>query len=184
MTAPIISIPKNFHMNLIQFDHSIFAIAREPIRQPEVGTIRFVKASPSWNARTDVWRDTPRRSASGAMIGMVIAAWPEPDTTKKLKTDWNTYISTAAAAPERPARACEMPYIMVLITVGVVGSEPPSTCMMPCAIATQFFIMGIVAGVIGVIFHLNNMKVNDIAVSFKDGAKDLIGAAQIGRAHV
>ena len=48
MTAPIISIPKNFHMNLIQFDHSIFAIAREPIRQPEVGTIRFVKASPSW----------------------------------------------------------------------------------------------------------------------------------------
>ena len=30
MTAPIISIPKNFHMNLIQFDHSIFAIAREP----------------------------------------------------------------------------------------------------------------------------------------------------------
>ena len=123
-------------MNLIQFDHSIFAIAREPIRQPEVGTIRFVKASPSWNARTDVWRDTPRRSASGAMIGMVIAAWPEPDTTKKLKTDWNTYISTAAAAPERPARACEMPYIMVLMTVGVVGSEPPSTCMMPCAIAT------------------------------------------------
>ena len=66
MTAPIISIPKNFHMNLIQFDHSILAIAREPIRQPEVGTIRFVKASPSWNARTDVWRDTPRRSASGA----------------------------------------------------------------------------------------------------------------------
>ena len=31
ITAPIISIPKNFHMNLIQFDHSIFAIAREPI---------------------------------------------------------------------------------------------------------------------------------------------------------
>lgn len=46
-------------------------------------------------------------------------------------------------------------------------------------IATQFFIMGIVAGVIGVIFHLNDMKVNDIAVSFKDGAKDLIGAALV-----
>ena len=35
------------------------------------------------------------------------------------------------------------------------------------------------AGVIGVIFHLNDMKVNDIAVSFKDGAKDLIGAALV-----
>nr|MBP8841355.1 hypothetical protein [Lachnospiraceae bacterium] len=35
-------------------------------------------------------------------------------------------------------------------------------------IATQFFIMGIVSGVIGVVFHLNNMKLNDIASSFKD----------------
>ena len=46
-------------------------------------------------------------------------------------------------------------------------------------IATQFFIMGIVSGVIGVVFHLNNMKLNDIASSFKDGAKDLIGAALV-----
>ena len=46
-------------------------------------------------------------------------------------------------------------------------------------IATQFFIMGIVSGVIGVIFKLNDMKLNDIATSFKDGAKDLIGAALV-----
>ena len=46
-------------------------------------------------------------------------------------------------------------------------------------IATQFFIMGIVAGVIGVMFHLNDMKMNDIATSFKNGAKDLIGAALV-----
>ena len=39
--------------------------------------------------------------------------------------------------------------------------------------------MGIVSGVIGVVFHLNNMKLNDIASSFKDGAKDLIGAALV-----
>ena len=37
----------------------------------------------------------------------------------------------------------------------------------------------ILAGVIGVIFHLNDMKVNDIATSFKNGAKDLIGAALV-----
>ena len=35
-------------------------------------------------------------------------------------------------------------------------------------IATQFFIMGIVSGVFGVIFKLNDMKLNDIATSFKD----------------
>ncbi|MDO4622323.1 MAG: putative basic amino acid antiporter YfcC [Eubacteriales bacterium] len=46
-------------------------------------------------------------------------------------------------------------------------------------IATQFFVMGIVSGIIGVIFKLNDMKLNDIAVSFKNGAKDLIGAALV-----
>ena len=46
-------------------------------------------------------------------------------------------------------------------------------------IATQFFIMGLVAGIIGVIFKLNNMKINDIAESFRDGAKDLLGAALV-----
>ena len=39
--------------------------------------------------------------------------------------------------------------------------------------------MGIVSGVIGVIFKLNDMRLNDIATSFKDGAKDLIGAALV-----
>jgi len=46
-------------------------------------------------------------------------------------------------------------------------------------IATQFFIMGLVAGLIGVVFKLNKMKVNDIASAFKTGASDLIGAALV-----
>lgn len=46
-------------------------------------------------------------------------------------------------------------------------------------IATQFFIMGLAAGAVGVIFKLNNMTVNDMAVSFKQGASDLVGAALI-----
>ena len=46
-------------------------------------------------------------------------------------------------------------------------------------IATQFFIMGIVSGIFGVIFKLNDMKMNDIASSFKNGAADLIGAALV-----
>jgi len=44
-------------------------------------------------------------------------------------------------------------------------------------LATQFFIMGIVAGVIGVIFKLNGMKMNDIASSFQRGVADIVGAA-------
>jgi len=46
-------------------------------------------------------------------------------------------------------------------------------------IATQFFIMGVAAGIIGVAFKLNGMKLNDIASSFKTGAADLIGAALV-----
>ncbi len=44
-------------------------------------------------------------------------------------------------------------------------------------IASQFFVMGLAAGIIGVVFHLNDMKVNDIAKSFDRGAADLLGAA-------
>ena len=44
-------------------------------------------------------------------------------------------------------------------------------------IASQFFIMGLVAGIIGMIFHLNDMGVNDIAASFAKGAEDMTSAA-------
>ena len=81
--------------NFAHFPHSSLATPRVPKRHPEVGTIRLEKASPSWKARTLVWRDTPTRSERGAIIGMVRAAWPEPETTKKLDTVWNTYISHA-----------------------------------------------------------------------------------------
>lgn len=46
-------------------------------------------------------------------------------------------------------------------------------------IATQFLIMGVLSGIIGVIFKLNNMSVNDIASSFREGSKDLVGAALV-----
>lgn len=44
-------------------------------------------------------------------------------------------------------------------------------------IASQFFVMGLVAGIIGVIFKLNNMTINDIGSAFQSGAADLVGAA-------
>lgn len=44
-------------------------------------------------------------------------------------------------------------------------------------IASQFFVMGLASGIIGVIFKLNNMNINDIGSSFQSGAADLVGAA-------
>ena len=46
-------------------------------------------------------------------------------------------------------------------------------------IASQFFVMGLVAGVIGVIFKLNGMTASDVASSFQSGAADLVGAAMV-----
>ena len=46
-------------------------------------------------------------------------------------------------------------------------------------LATQFFIMGIVAGIIGVVFKLNDMHLNDLATSFRNGVSDLVGAALV-----
>ena len=44
-------------------------------------------------------------------------------------------------------------------------------------IASQFFVMGLVSGIIGLIFHLNDMQLNDIPRAFDHGAADLLGAA-------
>ncbi len=46
-------------------------------------------------------------------------------------------------------------------------------------LSTLYFILGLVAGIIGVVFKLSDMRINDIALSFKDGAKELLGAALV-----
>lgn len=46
-------------------------------------------------------------------------------------------------------------------------------------LATQFFTMGLISGIIGVVFKLNDMKINDIASSFRTGVGDLVGAAMV-----
>lgn len=46
-------------------------------------------------------------------------------------------------------------------------------------IASQFFVMGLVSGIIGCIFKLNDMTPSDVASSFQSGAADLVGAALV-----
>ena len=74
-------------------------------------------------------------------------------------------------------------HILVLLTivagmVWVVWGVMKNGYYIP-EIASQFFVMGLVSGVIGVIFKLNGMRLNDIASSFKQGAADLVGAALV-----
>ncbi|MGL4454824.1 MAG: putative basic amino acid antiporter YfcC, partial [Plesiomonas sp.] len=44
-------------------------------------------------------------------------------------------------------------------------------------IASQFFAMGLISGLIAVVFRLNNMTLNDIASSFREGAAVMIAPA-------
>ncbi len=46
-------------------------------------------------------------------------------------------------------------------------------------IASQFFVMGLVAGIIAVIFKLDGMDINEIASSFQRGVADLAGTAVV-----
>lgn len=46
-------------------------------------------------------------------------------------------------------------------------------------IASQFFVMGFVAGVIAIIFKLNGMTVNGMAKAFQEGVADLAGTAVV-----
>lgn len=74
-------------------------------------------------------------------------------------------------------------HVLVLITIGLgivwtVWGVQAHGYYIP-EIASVFFTMGLVSGIIGVVFKLNNMGVNDIAEAFKEGAKDLVGAALV-----
>src|SRR5699024_2368958 len=46
-------------------------------------------------------------------------------------------------------------------------------------IASQFFVMGFVAGVTAIIFKLNGMTINSMASAFQGGVSDLAGTAVV-----
>ena len=123
-------------------------------------------------------------AASCAMV-MLYASKIKKDPTKSLAYNTDNYFRehNEAAFAEGNIQKFGTGHILVLLTlvatmVWVIWGVMVHGYYM-AEIATQFFIMGVVAGVIGVVFKLNDMKVNDIASSFKTGAADLIGAALV-----
>lgn len=96
----------NLKMKRNQLDQSSRAAPSVPISAADVGTMMFVKPSPSWKARTATCLVTPAMSANGAINGIVRAACPDPDTTKKLKTDWNKNINHAEMTSGTPSNNC------------------------------------------------------------------------------
>ncbi len=65
---------------------------------------------------------------------------------------------------------------MLAVLIWIVWGVTAKAYYIP-EIASQFFVMGFVAGVIAIIFKLNNMTINDMASSFQGGVADLAGTA-------
>lgn len=65
---------------------------------------------------------------------------------------------------------------LVLTMIWVIWGVVAKAWFIP-EIASQFFTMGIVAGIIGTLFKLNGMTLNKVAQSFKEGAKTMLEPA-------
>lgn len=67
---------------------------------------------------------------------------------------------------------------MLLVLIWIIWGVTTKGYYIP-EIASQFFVMGLVAGIIAVIFKLNGMTINDVASSFQSGVADLAGTAVV-----
>lgn len=124
-------------------------------------------------------------TAAGCIITMLYAARIKKDPLKSIAYESDAYFRDKTNTSEEAdgIQKFGIGHILVLLTlvatmVWVIWGVMVHGYYM-AEIATQFFIMGIAAGIIGVIFKLNGMKMNDIASAFKSGAADLIGAALV-----
>ena len=67
------------------------------------------------NAVTTVWGLRPSTSPKGPIIGMVAAAWPEPEMMKQFMMTWNMYMNRAPITFGMPLSRLEKPYTMVSV---------------------------------------------------------------------
>ncbi len=102
--------------HLAQRSHGIFAAPSTPIVTALVGRIGLTN-SHNWYAYTAVCRVRPTRSASGAMMGMVNAAWAVPEWMKKLMTHCTRNITWPMTATGRAVSEPDATYSIVSSTL-------------------------------------------------------------------
>ena len=67
---------------------------------------------------------------------------------------------------------------MLAVLVWIIWGVTQKAYYIP-EIASQFFVMGFLAGVIAILFKLNGMTINEMASSFQRGVSDLAGTAVV-----
>ncbi|MDG5471998.1 putative basic amino acid antiporter YfcC [Jeotgalibacillus sp. ET6] len=120
------------------------------------------------------------------IIGIIFtwryAARIKKDPKKSLSYDTDSYFRKQSELQDLDAKFT-LGHSLVILTliVGlgwIIWGVIENAYYIP-EIASQFFTIGLVSGLIAVVFKLNNMKVDDIAEGFVEGAKDLLPAALI-----
>ncbi len=119
----------------------------------------------------------------GIVFTMLYARKIKKDPFKSVAYESDEYYRNDIANQEKIDHKFKLADALVLLTIlggmiWVVWGVTTKGYYIP-EIATQFFVMGLVAGIIGVIFKMNDMSINDVARSFSGGAKDLVGAAMV-----
>ncbi|QSX06487.1 putative basic amino acid antiporter YfcC [Sedimentibacter sp. zth1] len=122
-------------------------------------------------------------TAIGIVATMLYAAKVKKDPMRSLAHESDEYFRKDFEQRGKEQTKFQIGHALVLLTivvgiVWVIWGVMKNGYYIP-ELATQFFIMGIVAGIIGVIFKLNGMTVNEMAKAFKAGVTDLVGAAMI-----
>ncbi|WP_353892404.1 putative basic amino acid antiporter YfcC [Proteinivorax hydrogeniformans] len=107
----------------------------------------------------------------------------DPRSSLAYKTDQLHHKSPESAEGDQNIEEFKLGHGLVLLTmaagiVWIIWGVVKHAYYIP-ELATQFFTMGLICGIIGVIFKLNDMGVNDIAQSFRVGVQDLVGAAMV-----
>ena len=120
---------------------------------------------------------------AGILFTMVYARKIKKDPKSSVAYESDAYYrdqmtqSDAASAPFTLGQGLVLLTILVTIVWTVWGVVVEGYYIPE--IASQFFVMGLVAGIIGCIFKLNGMRASDMASSFQRGAADLVGAALV-----
>lgn len=122
-------------------------------------------------------------TVAGMIMTMLYAARVKKDPLKSVSYESDAYFRNDLEKQAEIDVKFTAGHILVLLTivlgmVWVVWGVMTQGYYIP-EIASQFLVMGLVAGIIGVVFKLNGMTVDDMSSAFKQGVGDLVGAAMV-----
>ncbi|MGE5631823.1 MAG: putative basic amino acid antiporter YfcC [Caulobacteraceae bacterium] len=120
-------------------------------------------------------------TAAGAVYMMFYGEKIRKNPQASVMYEADNYFREKTAVKNDEKREFNLGHKLILLTmlavlIWIIWGVVEKAYYIP-EIASQFFVMGLVSGIIAVIFKLNGMTVNEMAASFQRGAADLAGTA-------